>query len=105
MPWLYDDEATKVLRHFVLVKQKLLPYLLDKAKENHDTGIPLVRAMVLEFPGDPVCGFLDRQYMLGDRYLVAPVMDETGETRQGALWITETVDYFTIPLWERVTSD
>lgn len=105
VPWLYDDEATKVLRHFVLVKQKLLPYLLEKAKENHDTGIPLVRAMVLEFPGDPVCGFLDRQYMLGDRYLVAPVMDETGETRQGALWITETVDYFTIPLWERVTSD
>ena len=105
MPWLYDDEATKVLRHFVLVKQKLLPYLLEKAKENHDTGIPLVRAMVLAFPGDPVCGFLDRQYMLGDRYLVAPVMDETAETRQGALWITETVDYFTIPLWERVTSD
>lgn len=105
MPWLYDDEATKVLRHFVLVKQKLLPYLLEKAKENHDTGIPLVRAMVLEFPEDPVCGFLDRQYMLGDRYLVAPVMGETGETRQGALWITETVDYFTIPLWERVTSD
>ena len=122
VPWLYDDEATKVLRHFVLVKQKLLPYLLEKAKENHDTGIPLVRAMVLEFPEDPVCGFLDRQYMLGDRYLVAPVMDETGEvtyylpqgqwknyftgeTRQGALWITETVDYFTIPLWEKVTSD
>lgn len=122
VPWLYDDEATKVLRHFVLVKQKLLPYLLEKAKENHDTGIPLVRAMVLEFPEDPVCAFLDRQYMLGDRYLVAPVMDETGEvtyylpqgqwknyftgeTRQGALWITETVDYFTIPLWEKVTSD
>lgn len=122
VPWLYDDEATKVLRHFVLVKQKLLPYLLEKAKENHETGIPLVRAMVLEFPEDPVCGFLDRQYMLGDRYLVAPVMDETGEvtyylpqrqwknyftgeTRQGALWITETVDYFNIPLWEKVTSD
>ena len=50
VPWLYDDEATKVLRHFVLVKQKLLPYLLEKAKENHETGIPLVRAMVLEFP-------------------------------------------------------
>ena len=95
MPWLYDDEATKVLRHFVLVKQKLLPYLLEKAKENHDTGIPLVRAMVLEFPGDPVCGFLDRQYMLGDRYLVAPVMDETGEVTyylpQGQ-WTRRTLD-------------
>ena len=85
VPWLYDDEATKVLRHFVLVKQKLLPYLLEKAKENHDTGIPLVRAMVLEFPEDPVCGFLDRQYMLGDRYLVAPVMDETGEVNQWSI--------------------
>lgn len=122
VPWIYDDESTEVLRHFVEVKQNLLPYLLEKAKENHATGIPLVRAMVLEFPEDPVCGFLDRQYMLGDRYLVAPVMDETGEVtyylpqaewknyfngecKKGPLWITETVDYFTIPLWERVTSD
>ena len=102
----YEDIAKEYLDQLIPGRAELFGKdPLEKAKENHDTGIPLVRAMVLEFPGDPVCGFLDRQYMLGDRYLVAPVMDETGETRQGALWITETVDYFTIPLWERVTSD
>lgn len=119
VPWLYGDEATAVLRHFVKIKQKLQPYLLEKAKENHETGIPLVRAMVLEFPDDPACAYLDKQYMLGDRYLVAPVFREDGqvtyylpegkwlnyftkETTDGGRWLTETVDYFTIPLWERM---
>lgn len=118
VPWLYGEEATAVLRHFVQVKKDLQPYLLEMAKENHDTGIPLVRAMVLEFPEDPTCAWLDRQYMLGDRYLVAPVFEESGEVTyylpagqwkhyfsgerlDGGRWITEKVDYFTIPLWER----
>lgn len=118
VPWLYDNESTAVLRHFTSVKKKLLPYLLEKAKENHETGIPLVRAMVLEFPDDPACAYLDQQYMLGEKYLVAPVFREDGqvtyylpkgqwtncftkETTGGGRWLTEKVDYFTIPLWER----
>lgn len=120
VPWLYGEEATAVLRHFVQVKKDLQPYLLEMAKENHDTGIPLVRAMVLEFPEDPACAWLDRQYMLGDRYLVAPVFEEYGEVTyylpagrwknyfsgeriEGGRWMTEKVDYFTIPLWERLS--
>ena len=120
VPWLYGEEATAVLRHFVQVKKDLQPYLLEMAKENHDTGIPLVRAMVLEFPEDPTCAWLDRQYMLGDRYLVAPVFEESGEVTyylptgrwknyfsgeriEGGRWMTEKVDYFTIPLWERLS--
>ena len=120
VPWLYGEEATAVLRDFVQVKKDLQPYLLEMAKENHDTGIPLVRAMVLEFPEDPACAWLDRQYMLGDRYLVAPVFEESGEVTyylpagrwknyfsgeriEGGRWMTEKVDYFTIPLWERLS--
>lgn len=119
LPWLYGEEATDVLRHFVKVKAELQPYLIEKAKENHETGIPLIRAMVLEFPEDPACAYLDLQYMLGDRYLVAPVFREDGqvtyylpkgqwvnyftkEATDGGRWRTETVDYFTIPLWERM---
>ncbi len=119
VPWLYGDEATAVLRHFVQVKNQLMPYLLEKAKENHETGIPLMRAMVLEFPEDPACQTLELQYMLGDRYLVAPVFSPTGEVTyylpagywknyftgekvEGGRWRTEVVDYFTIPLWERM---
>lgn len=119
VPWLYDDEATEVLKYFVKVKQDLLPYLLEQAKENHRTGVPLMRAMVLEFPEDRTCHHLDLQYMLGDKYLVAPVFSPegdvsyylpkgrwknyfTGEIRDGGEWIQEVVDYFTIPLWERM---
>lgn len=118
LPWLYGEEATDVLRHFVKVKEELLPYLLEKAKENHETGIPLMRAMALEFPEDSACAYLDRQYMLGDRYLVAPVFREDGqvtyylphgkwvhyftkEATDGGRWRTDVVDYFTLPLWER----
>ncbi len=119
VPWLYGEEATAVLRHFVQVKKQLMPYLLEKAKENHETGIPLMRAMVLEFPEDPACQTLELQYMLGDRYLVAPVFSPAGEVTyylpagywknyfthekvEGGRWRTEVVDYFTIPLWERM---
>ncbi len=118
LPWLYGEEATDVLRHFVKVKEELLPYLVEKAKENYETGIPLMRAMALEFPEDSACAYLDRQYMLGDRYLVAPVFREDGqvtyylphgkwihyftkEATDGGRWRTDMVDYFTIPLWEK----
>lgn len=121
VPWLYGDEAVEVLRHFAEIKEKLRPYLSEQSRLCHETGIPVMRPMVLEFPDDPNCLYLDRQYMLGDKYLVAPVMNAdsraeyylpagawknyfTGETvslAQGA-WFTGEVDYFTVPLYERI---
>ena len=37
-----------------------------------------MRAMMLEFPDDPACRYLDRQYMLGPDLLVAPVLSADG---------------------------
>lgn len=119
VPWAYDEEAVAVLRHFVKVKQELMPYLLEQARKNHETGIPVMRAMVLEFPDDPNCTYLDKQYMLGDDYLVAPVFNPdgmahyylpegkwqnyfTGQTIGGGKWVKEYVDYFTIPMFLRL---
>jgi alpha-D-xyloside xylohydrolase len=78
VPWLFDDEAVEVLRAFTRLKCSLMPYLFQKAIEAHTAGTPVMRAMVLEFPDDPGCDTLDRQYMLGDQLLVAPVMKEDG---------------------------
>src|SRR5690606_40188152 len=50
MPWLFDDEAVDVLRFFNNLKTHLMPYLLDTAKDTYERGIPMMRAMVLEFP-------------------------------------------------------
>ena len=73
VPWHYDEEAVTVLSKFTKLKCSLMPYLFRAAIQAHEQGIPMLRAMMLEFPNDPACDYLDLQYMLGDSLLVAPV--------------------------------
>lgn len=118
VPWHYDDEACAVLRTFTKLKCRLMPYLYGAAGEAQRTGIPLMRAMVLEFPADPASDTLDRQYMLGGSLLVAPVLSEdgsvgyylpegrwthllSGETQEGGRWHQVRHDYFSLPLFVR----
>lgn len=117
VPWLYDEEACDVLRRFTALKCRLMPYLMASAVQAHTTNQPMMRAMVLEFPDDPTCRTLDRQYMLGDGLLVAPVFHDsrveyylpsgswthllTGETRSGGRWFSEEQDFFGLPVWVR----
>ncbi|MFE2380191.1 alpha-xylosidase [Streptomyces misionensis] len=118
VPWEFGDEAVDVARRFTLLKHRLMPYLYGAAVEAHRTGVPSMRPMVLEFPGDPACRPLDRQYMLGADLLVAPVFTEdgevevylpdgvwthllTGETVTGPAWRTERHGYDSLPLYAR----
>ena len=117
VPWNIDDEAVEVCRFFTKLKASILPYLLEGAKEAHEKGVPLMRAMFLEFPADPVCAYLDRQYMLGPSILVAPIFSPDGEVtyylpagtwtslingeqREGGRWFTETHGYLSLPLFK-----
>jgi len=88
VPWLIDDDATGpesatgVLRSFVQLKRRLMPYIYAQAKESAENGWPLsLRAMCLEFPDDPTSWFLDRQFMIGSQLLVAPVFTEEGDVQ------------------------
>ena len=117
VPWLFGEESVDVCRYFSQLKNKLMPYLYTQAVENHETGIPMMRAMLLEF--DEIgCEDLDRQYMLGDSILVAPVMREdgcvdyylpqgkwthllSGETVDGCGWRRDTYDFFSLPVFVR----
>ena len=118
VPWVYDEEAVDVLRFFVRLKCRLMPYLFAAAVEAVRTGAPLMRAMVLEFPGDPGTHSLDRQYMLGASLLVAPVFCEdgrvsfylppgrwtsllSGEEVEGGSWRHETHGFQSLPLYVR----
>lgn len=117
VPWLYDDEAVDVLRHFTRLRCTLMPYLWAQANLTAQTGVPMMRAMVMEFP-DPACKYLDTQYMLGESLLVAPVFSErgraeyylprgtwvnllTGESREGGTYFQEDHDFFSLPLYIR----
>jgi alpha-D-xyloside xylohydrolase len=117
VPWVYDEESVQVLRYFTEIKCTLMPYVMRAAVEAHERSIPVMRAMVLEFPDDPTCRTLDRQYMFGGDLLVAPVFDDrraeyylpegewthlqTGEVRAGGRWYFDVLDFFGLPLWVR----
>ena len=79
VPWLFDEEACDVLRKFVNLKCQLMPYWFAQAVKTHTTGVPMMRPMFMEFPGDRGCETLDKQYMMGDSLLVAPIFKESGE--------------------------
>ena len=79
VPWLFDEESVDVLRTFTRLKMRLMPYLAGAARQVYTEGIPIMRAMIVEFPGDPACTHLERQYMLGDDLLVAPVFSPDGD--------------------------
>jgi len=121
VPWLFDEEAVDVLRAFTRLKCRLMPYLYAGALEANGKGVPVMRAMLLEFPDDPTCDYLDRQYMLGPSLLVAPVFSHagevtyylpagrwtnffTGEVIKGPGWQHATHSFMSLPLMVRPNS-
>ncbi len=121
VPWVYDDEAVDVVRFFTRFKAKLMPYLYKTSIDTSRTGIPTMRSMVLEYTEDKTCHYVDKQYMLGDNLLVAPIFNDqsiaeyylpkgtwtnlfTGEVKEGGCWITEKHSYLSIPLMVKENS-
>jgi alpha-D-xyloside xylohydrolase len=106
VPWLFDDQSSDVVRSFVKLKHRLMPYVFRAAMEARDTGAPVMRPMVFEYPGDPAAAHLDMQYMLGASLLVAPVSPtmarwSTGQVRVGGRWHGGRYDYLSLPLYVR----
>ena len=118
VPWLFDEESCDVVRKFTRLKCRLMPYLYGAAVEAHEHGTPMMRPMMLEFPDDPACDTLDRQYMMGESLLVAPVFHADshvdyylpdglwtslldGRKVQGGHWQREAHDFLSLPLMVR----
>lgn len=120
VPWLYGEEAVDVSRMYTKLKLSLMPYLQAQSVKTTEMGIPMMRAMVLEFPEDELTHQLDRQYMFGDSLLVAPIFNEegtvsfyvpntlgiwtdylTGQTYKGGQQYQQKYDYFHLPLLVR----
>lgn len=118
VPWLFDKESNGVVKFFTHLKCRLMPYIYRMAMISRDRGIPAMRPMVLEFPEDMATNYLDMQYMLGERLLVAPIFNEnsevdyylpsgkwtdllTGEIKEGGCWHHGSYDYYSLPLYVR----
>jgi alpha-D-xyloside xylohydrolase len=121
VPWAYDEEAVEVTKFFAKLKAKLMPYIFNSANESSTLGLPMMRAMLLEFGDDLAAETLDRQYMFGESLLVAPILNEEGEASfylpkgkwthlltnemvEGGTWLHENYDYLSLPLYARPNS-
>lgn len=117
-PWTYGEDAETISRRYMKLRYRLLPYLYTMAVKASETGLPVVRPMVLDFQHDPTTYRLDTQYMFGDSFLVVPVLNHAGRYRaylpagtwidywakstiQGPCWIDGLVPLDTLPLWVR----
>ena len=118
--WSYGEEVYPILVKYMKRREEMRDYVRDLMVQAHEHGTPLMRGMWYAFPEDAACADLQDQYMFGDRYLVAPVLEcgarsrsvylpagtwkqvETGEVYEGGCRIEADCPLDVIPVFERV---
>ena len=122
--WSFGEEAYQILKHYLLMRERLRPYIMKQMHHAHETGIPLMRPLFVDFPSDTICYEVEDQYMFGPDLLVAPVLEAdarsrkvylpvndiwknawTDQTYQGGQWITVEAPLDQIPLFLRGNSN
>ena len=91
-PWLISESFTDAFRQCAEMKYKLMPYVYAQAKDCSERGLPMVRALLVEFPDDPGAWLVEDEYMFGSQMLVAPLM-ESGNSRMVYLPKGKWIDY------------
>jgi len=118
--WSYGEENCEIMCKYIMLRERLRPYIRSLMKEAHEKGDPIIRPMIYEFADDEKCAKLSDQYMFGADLLVAPVMTagaterdvylplgakwkccNTGQEYSGGQTITAKAPIDTIPLFTR----
>ena len=101
LPWEFSGQTRAVSAEFLRLRSALVPYLYTAAREAHDSGLPMIRAMYLDWPQQDAAYLYDRQYMLGSQLLVAPIgtaADKTSGLANKKVWFppsSQWIDIFT----------
>jgi alpha-glucosidase (family GH31 glycosyl hydrolase) len=89
-----DSSVIPTFRKFANVRMNLIPYLYTEADRSATTGVPMMRAMSLEYPNDSTASALDQQYMFGESLLVAPITTEGAWTKDVYLAAGDWYDFW-----------
>jgi alpha-glucosidase (family GH31 glycosyl hydrolase) len=119
---LHNAQVEPICRKYLELRYRMLPYLYSAVRECSSTGMPIVRALWLHYPDDPVAVSRGDEYLWGRDVLVAPVVEKgatsrkvylpqgawydfwTGEKMEGGREISREVDLETVPLYVRAGS-
>lgn len=121
-PWLFGEKAQAIMRDFLNFRYQLIPYLMSESRQAIAQGLPILRALVLEYQDDPNTYHISDQFLCGANLLVAPVMSSEGRRRvylpkgnhwydywsgqahEGGQWLTVDSALESIPLYARAGS-
>ena len=122
--WSFGEEAYQIIKHYLFMRERLRPYIMKQMHHAHETGIPPMRPLFVDFPSDTICYEVEDEYMFGPDLLVAPVLEAdarsrkvylpvndiwknawTDQTYQGGQWITVEAPLDQIPLFLRGNSN
>ncbi len=116
---LQNPNIEVILRKYLELRYRLMPYLYTAVRETHETGLPIMRALWLHYPDDPTAVARGDEYLWGRDLLVAPVVEKGATSRrvylpegawydfwtearvQGGREIDRPVDLETMPLYAR----
>ncbi len=94
-PWRFGKEVVGISRKYIELRYQFLPYMYDLFYQGENTGLPIMRPLVLEFPYDMEVRNLNSEFMVGDKMLVAPVLEQGATKRM--VYLPEGIwyDYWT----------
>jgi alpha-D-xyloside xylohydrolase len=118
--WSFGETEYEIIHRLLFLRERLRPYVMEQMKVAHETGLPPMRPLFLNFPADPACWEVQDQFLLGDDILVAPVVTEgarerevylppgagwrdawTGAPVAGGQWVTAAAPLELIPVYLR----
>lgn len=80
--WSFGEEAYQILKQYLFMRERLRPYIMEQMRQAHETGIPPMRPLFVDFPSDVECYRVEDEYMFGPDLLVAPVLEEGARSRK-----------------------
>lgn len=93
-PWSYGDTAAAAAKDVMHLRYQLIPYIYKYDRQAYDTGIGLVKSLMMEYPNDPNTKQYTDAWMFGDYLLVSPVLDQGQTTKSIYLPEGNWIDYF-----------
>jgi alpha-D-xyloside xylohydrolase len=94
-PWDYGDAFQNYFRDVINLKYKLMPYVYAQSKQAAEKGLPMVRALFVEYPQDKGAWLIDNEYLFGSDILVAPIFEEGKKQRDVYLPQGQWIDFQT----------
>jgi alpha-glucosidase len=121
-PWQFGKNVENMVREAVERRYRLFPYIYTYARKSYDTGLPLMRPLALEYPGDKTALDVDTEFIFGKEMLVAPVVSDTtirklylpqgnwmdynqpSRREKGGRWIEQKAPLSETPIWVKAGS-